>query len=360
MPSFKQPFPFQGDTLNADDLKPIEYAEPEKQREPDPDPAKSLQARYTEREPSENLEYEENEDGETCTVTGIGDCEDTELIIPKAIDGYTVTGIGDYAFADCSELSHVVIPDCVTHIGDRAFESCTGLSKIFIPAGVESIGEKAFADGIAQIEVSLRNPNYLSIDGNLYSGDGKTLIQYAAGKKDSFFAIPDGVSLIGNYAFFGSALSDVEIPESVTAIGEGAFLSCSRLTSLVIPDSVGEIGRSAFADCKGLVTIVLPYCLKRIDERAFEGCICLKSFSIPGGVTSIGMRAFASCRSLASVIVPESVTRIEKFAFFGTDRLTKLRYTGAAAQWQEIDLHEDWAGFSEISAILSASGEIKL
>ncbi len=93
---------------------------------------------------SEGLAYEINEDGTTCTITGIGTCTDTDLVIPRAIDGYTVTAIGDYAFEDCTGLTSVVIGDSVTSIGEYAFSDCTGLTSVVIPDSVTSIGNEAF------------------------------------------------------------------------------------------------------------------------------------------------------------------------------------------------------------------------
>ena len=110
-----------------------------------------------------------------------------------------------------------------------------GLTSVTIGNGVTSIGDAAFADcsGLTNITVSENNSTYASIDGNLYSKDGKTLIQYAIGKTDTSFTIPD----------------------SVTSIGDEAFEHCDSLTSVTIPDSVTSIGSWAFEDCSGLKTI---------------------------------------------------------------------------------------------------------
>ena len=95
-------------------------------------------------EPSKGLEFTSNNDG-TCYVSGIGTCEDTDVIIPNTSpEGDRVTSIGQEAFTFCNNITSITIPDSVTSIGYAAFYDCSGLTSIIIPNSVTSIMEEAF------------------------------------------------------------------------------------------------------------------------------------------------------------------------------------------------------------------------
>ncbi len=135
--------------------------------------------------------------------------------------------------------------------------------------------------------------------------------------------IDEGVTTIGNYAFYGCrGLTSVEIPDSVTTIGNYAFNDCRSLTSVEIPDSVTTIGNSAFRECTSLTSVEIPDSVTTIGFSAFDGCRGLTSVEIPDSVTTIGDYAFQYCTGLTSVEIPDSVTTIGNYAFYDCTGLT--------------------------------------
>jgi len=192
----------------------------------------------------------------------------------------------------------------VTSIGQAAFESCHQL---------------------AEIQVDENNPSYMSEDGVLFTKSKATIVRYPNGKSDSSYAIPNGVTSIGDSAFYQcSGLTNITIPDSVTSIGDGAFDNCYGLTNITIPDGVTSIGDSAFASCYGLTNITIPDSVTSIEDRAFWFCDGLTTITIPDSVTSIGDYAFYSCDSLTTITIPASVTSIGDSAFSDCDGLTTI------------------------------------
>ena len=252
----------------------------------------------------------------------------TNITIPSS-----VTEIGGSTFSGCTSLISITIPDSVTSIGESAFDGCTSLTSIMIPDSVTRIDSIAFGgcSSLTAIDVEVGNNNYTSVNGVLFNRDKTELICYPVGKTDKSYNIPNGVTSIGNYAFYGcSSLTSVTIPNSVTDIGIGAFLDCTNLTSITIPNSVTWIGGYAFSDCSSLKSITIPNSVTEIGSSAFEGCTSLTSITIPNGVTSIDWYAFQDCTSLTNITIPDSVTSIGDSAFYGCSSLKSITIPDSA------------------------------
>ena len=119
--------------------------------------------------------------------------------------------------------------------------------------------------------------------------------------------IPDTVTEIGDFAFFEwHNLENVVMSKKITKIGEYAFCDCYSLTSITIPDSVISIGNYAFNYCRSLKGITIPNSVTSIGNEAFQWCKNLTSITIPNSVTSIGYMAFDCCSSLTSINVSDN------------------------------------------------------
>ncbi len=168
------------------------------------------------------------------TVTDLG--EDCFLgcgsLAGVDVSGSTLESIGRAAFKYCRSLADIDIPDSLASLGDEAFYECRALECVSIPSGLVYIGRSAFSycTSLREISVDAENPNYSSIDGVLYSKDCSVLLQYALGKPDTEFYIPNKIVLeIGEKAFACCKLEAIYIPAKVKRIGSGAFLGCREI-----------------------------------------------------------------------------------------------------------------------------------
>ena len=175
--------------------------------------------------------------------------------------GTAVTTIGESVFLGCNRLTSIIIPNSVVSIGSSAFSSCSNLTSVTIGNGVTSIGSTAFSNCSSLTSVHISDLESWCKIGFAYYGSNP--LEYAHhlfmnGKEITDLVIPNGVTSIGSFAFYGcSGLTSVTIPNSVTAILLNAFMGCNGLTSVTIPNSVTTIYGSAFYGCSSLTSVTI-------------------------------------------------------------------------------------------------------
>lgn len=135
--------------------------------------------------------------------------------------------------------------------------------------------------------------------------------------------LPPTLKKIGAYAFQGTALTSVNIPDNVETIKECAFNNARQLQEVHLPDSLTSLGTSAFEYCRSLRTIKIPTKLKVIPPYTFDGCKSLQSVELHDSITGFGNHAFVNC-DLREITLPKSTSWVDNDAFSGNVNLSKV------------------------------------
>lgn len=304
------------------------------------------------------------------TITYIGDGAFgyfgyTELTIPASVEtmgsgvfsGSNLTSITfaegsnlkrlDGTFDLCEKLTSVTLPDSVEYIGGGTFAHCSALQNVTIPASAV-IASNVFSDWYDEtknITFASESPyslqdgilwgpegmvaSYKENLGNINIPDTMTSIGEKLFWKDhtlTSVTLPNTLTEIGKLAFAGTGLTSIDIPDSVISIGQEAFTGCQSLTSVALSNSLTSIPERAFSGT-GLTSIVLPNSVTSIENYAFLNCANLADVTLPEGLLSIGTQAFRkSC--INSITIPASVTQIGKAAFNGCSSLQTVTMQG--------------------------------
>ena len=307
---------------------------------------------------SQGLAYEINADGKTCTVTGLGTCKDTELGIPAAIDGYTVTAVANNAFVDQKQIIFLWLAPTVKTIGGMAFANCSGLISASLPAFLDQIGTDAFLNCKKLAEVV--NLSSLNIKSGS-SAHGRVALNALevvkeskiVGSGDFFFFDHENANYLVSY--IGKSAS-VVLPKDFKGesyrIHSYAFSDVSDLITSVSFTVPVEIGAYAFGGCERLEKVEIndlqAWCQTNFLVKESNPLYYAKNLYlngklltdavIPDGTLFVQPNAFINCESLGSIQIPKSVLGIGDDAFAGCTALGSVSYAGSAEDWAKIDL----------------------
>lgn len=280
-----------------------------------------------------------------------------ELSVPEG-----VVEIGSGAFSGCAGLKSVVLPHTLERIGEFAFWGCAQMKSLHIPSKVSSIQAPLFGKCwmLDTIEVDTLNPVYDSRYGC------NAIVETASDKIISGCGnsrIVEGVKEIGEAAFVHSSLRAVEIPKTVTLIGERAFACCIFCISMEVDvqNPVYDSRQGCNAVIETATGKVVAGCAKtnfvngvgEIGAYAFTGMYMPPYFIIPEGIRKIGNSAFSFCEGLDLVFIPNSVEEIGTSVFHSSS----LRQVYWNASMDEIP-ESSFSGCENLYAI-AFSEEIK-
>ena len=294
---------------------------------------------------------------------GMGNCSDTEVVIPSEYNGLPVRGVILDGLS--GSVTSLYIPDSVVGISvqdNTMTPNLPALADIRLPRNQDTIVQVAWEncafyqdpdnweDGALYMNDWLLAtnetlPTDYTVKAGTYGISGMAFLDfydlenvYSTRSHVQRVVLPDSVKVFGGAFGACFSLKEVVLPSSFTKIGMGAFAANSGLESITLPDSVTSIGTVAFAECTGLRQIDIPEGVTHIGEGAFAGCIKLTHIEIPQGVTNIAKQAFEVCYSLTSIVIPDSVTAIDDYAFMDCSSLSTVYYTGSEAEWEQIEI----------------------
>ena len=226
------------------------------------------------------------------------------------------------------EITTLEIPSGITSIGDGVFLSSNSLTNLTLSSKVTSIGESAFRNCSNLKDVRY----YIYDDLATYIQKGHPAFYVNCGIKYYWnnqeittLEIPSSVTSIGNNAFYGcNGLTSVDLPSSITKMGECIFYNCQNLSSVKLPSEITAISNSAFGECISLKNIELPAGITSIGDDAFVNCSNLQNINLPSGITTIGTGAFWYCSNLTNVILPSALASIGAIAFANCSNLANV------------------------------------
>lgn len=226
--------------------------------------------------------------------------DEKEISIPNQLDGTPITVVGENAFAKCTGIERVVIPEGIEAVENGAFAGCESLKTVLLPSTLKRLGNKP---KMSTPRYSWESPTEMSHDG-VFQGTSICAID-----------LPAGLTFLGKKAFqYCKNLIHIDLPNGITVIPEWCFSGCSSLKTVTLPDNLSAIHTYAFYNA-GLEQIDIPPTCKEIARVAFKECEHLSQILLHEGLIKIGDSAFENCKGLCAITIPNSVTEIGKQVF---------------------------------------------
>ena len=276
---------------------------------------------------------------DTATVTGWNGEGESVIIPAMADDTHAVTAIGASAFYGKKALKTVHLPRTLTVIGNQAFQNCESLTEINFPDGLETIKYSAFY-GCASLTAAPLPDTVTTIEG--FAFDNCPAL--------AAFRYPAGLTLGNSLLNDSPLITEITIPEGVTALPDNLFNGNEHIKKVTLPGTLTVIKNQAFRDCKNLSEINFPDGLETIKYGAFNGCASLTAAPLPDTVTAIEGFAFSNCPALAAfhypagltlangllngspliteITIPEGVTALPVNLFYGNGHIKKVTLPG--------------------------------
>ncbi len=267
------------------------------------------------------------------------------LTLPTSYNGKPVLGITNEGFRN-SSFRELIIPEGYKFLCTNSFYNCTGLESITLPSTIEELGKAPWGGSAGSAFGGVTNVYY---NGTVESWCNITLRGWI-GFENIYFktangysalteiTVPSSITAIGKYQFCGfKTVETVTMSDSVTSIGEQAFSGCASLRQIRLSANISVIDEYVFYACTSLSSIVIPDRVTDIEYHAFWGCESLTDvkFSSNSLLQTIGTEAFYECSELTNIVIPRTVLKVGRDAF--AYPLQTIYYTGNANAFNYIE-----------------------
>ena len=220
-----------------------------------------------------------------------------------------VSSIGEAAFFCCSSLTSAPVAEGLDYIGAMAFAFCEKLTSVNIPASVTELGGNPFA-GFQATQITLHPDNtfFTTVTDNngvMTIYDAAQSIIYGVYGATGVYNVDSGATKMQAGALAGNMITDVVFPVKITVDTNYMFMNCTQLTSANLVEGVTSIGKYAFYNT-AITSVEIPETVTKIDNYAFAYCVGLDNVTIPATVKTFGNYCFAYCASLSEFTFQES------------------------------------------------------